>query len=374
MLNKKTSSLGSNQRHAACRLLNTAHHLRRAVRALQTLAPSKESELVTLLRVRDRVEGIARLLSEATENLKLAGVNKNDPIIEIDGNRLGLQKLSRRLRKVRAQLDNEYAAMTMRTRSGDGHGPAEGGSGQQPSVQGRVDSAYKEAVKTGSAIGGWVALGYVVGGWLADLFNQEDDDIARKRISEASHDEIRHMSDNELVDMMNAMLDGPTGDDDEAAILKIFEALDCQRRIHIVNRVGLDQLLSDVDGEDWDKLVSLLTECGIIGIDKLDDGGSREFVYTRTCAQLGQLSISAVRQLVLNMFSGNLEMKTRRRSFTYYVVNPVRDFTNLSVFPEPMLADSTITLTETNGTILRHFSPHMGSSSTPEMHPALKTA
>ena len=139
---------------------------------------------------------------------------------------------------------------------------------------------------------------------LAALFNATDDDRARERIFAASEEEIRGMSDNELVSMLNAMLDGPTGDDDEKAILKVLEAFDCEGRIRIVNRVGVNELLDNVDGDQWDQLVSLLADCGIIGIDQLDDDGSRQFVKDHSCAQLGQLSMSSVRQLVLNMFSG----------------------------------------------------------------------
>lgn len=292
---------GSNRRHAACRLIDTVHHLRRAARALRTLAPCHETELASLSRVRDRVEGIARLLSEATESLKLLGVSKNDPIIEIDGQRLGLQKLSRRLRKVRVQLDNEYAAMTIRTRSGVDPGQGGGdGTDKTPSGEEPGAPAHEKAGNIASVVAAGVAL--AVG--LGSLFNDEDDDRARDRISGTTSDGIRQMDDNELVSMIESMLDGPTGDDDETAILKILEALDCERRIRIVNRVGLGKLLSDVDGAEWHRLVNLLTECGI-GFDQMDDDHTRLFVNNQSCSQLSQLEMRDVRQLVLNMFSGS---------------------------------------------------------------------
>jgi hypothetical protein len=105
--------------------------------------------------------------------------------------------------------------------------------------------------------------------------------------------------------MIEAMLDGPTLDDDERAILKILEALDCAARIRIADRVGVGELLYNVDGSEWARLVNLLTDCGIIGLDQLDDDGSHLFVNTHSCSQLGQLSMWGVRQLVLHMFEGS---------------------------------------------------------------------
>ena len=150
-----------------------------------------------------------------------------------------------------------------------------------------------------SAFYGVVAISKEVAEKIADVFNQTDDDRARDRIFGSSLEEIRGISDDELVSMIFAMLDGPTGDDDEEAILKILEALDCERRTRVVNRVAVGELLDNVDGSEWDRLVNLLADCGIIGIDTLDDNGSRQFVNTRSCSQLGQLSLGSVRQLVL---------------------------------------------------------------------------
>ena len=47
--------------------------------------------------------------------------------------------------------------------------------------------------------------------------------------------------------------------------------------------------LYNLDGAEWDRLVSLLAECNIIAIDQLDDDGSRQFINTHSCATLGQL-------------------------------------------------------------------------------------
>jgi hypothetical protein len=285
---------------AACRLIHTAHRLNRAGRTLETLAPSRHSYFVTVLRTRDRVDGIARLISTATKDLRLAGIDKDRKILAIGEKRLSLQDASRELRQIKAHLDAE----AVRTRSGDSQGQGSGGADHPPSADGLTEYA-NNAAKTGGAISGWIALGYVVGGWLADLFNGVGDDNARAQIENASPDQIRQIADTELVNLVNAMLDGFTGDDDERCILRIFDALDCQRLSDVVARVGIGALLSAIDGDEWDRLVNRLADCGIIGVDKMDDDASRAFVRNRSDAQLAQLPLSTVRQLILNMFSGS---------------------------------------------------------------------
>ena len=113
------------------------------------------------------------------------------------------------------------------------------------------------------------------------------------------------MEINELVAMIFAMMDGPTGDDDERAILKILEAFPCEGRGGSATASASTTCMYNLDGAEWDRLVSLLAECNIIAIDQLDDDGSRQFINTHSCATLGQLALGSVRQLVLNLFSGS---------------------------------------------------------------------
>ena len=105
--------------------------------------------------------------------------------------------------------------------------------------------------------------------------------------------------------IINLLLYGPTGDDDERTILRILETSDCARRRNLVNAVGLNKLLGDIDGDEWDRLVILLEACGIVSFDRFDDDASRRFVNSYDCSQLGRLGTAAIRQLVLNMFSGS---------------------------------------------------------------------
>jgi hypothetical protein len=299
------------RRHTVCSLLDTVHSLDRAARALNTFTITDEIELVALQRLRDRVDGIARLISEATESLKLVGVDKNDSFIEIDGELIGLQEVSRRIRKVQLELAEEYKSLERETRSG--HGSRAALLAAPAAVPAVVVSVGSTVVAILTVIVAIVAAGVALVELttqleekLTNLFNDTDDDQARERISAATPEEIQQrISDNELVSMIDAMLDGYTGDDDERAILKILDALDCARRIRIVELVGVGELLYNLDGSEYDRLLTLLADCGIIGIGDLDDDGSRYFVNTHSCSHLGQLSMSTVRQLVLNMFSGS---------------------------------------------------------------------
>lgn len=145
----------------------------------------------------------------------------------------------------------------------------------------------------------WEALGNFF------TFNGTEDDNARKFVSEQSCVGLQGVNDEDLVKLINAMLDGPTGDDDERGILKILDCLECKRCAAIVGRVGLKNLLSNIDGEEWDRLVIRLLKCGIISFDKFDDDASRKFVNDHDCSQLGILNMDSVRQLILNMFSGS---------------------------------------------------------------------
>ncbi len=290
-------------RQAVCSLFNIARSLDRAARALRAFKIAEEPDLVSLQRLRDRVGDIARLVSEATEALKVVGVDKYDPLLEVDGDLIDLQEASRRIRKIRLELE-EYTVREQRTESGHGSSatPLAAAAPAIPGVvlvvAGTVLAIVGVIAAVVSAFYGVVAISKEVAEKIADVFNQTDDDRARDRIFGSSLEEIRGISDDELVSMIFAMLDGPTGDDDEEAILKILEALDCERRTRVVNRVAVGELLDNVDGSEWDRLVNLLADCGIIGIDTLDDNGSRQFVNTRSCSQLGQLSLGSVRQLV----------------------------------------------------------------------------
>jgi hypothetical protein len=146
-----------------------------------------------------------------------------------------------------------------------------------------------------------------IGNAIADLFNASDDDEARAFINQNRNNPaaLTGLTDNQLVQMINAMLDGPTGDDDENAILILLGALDCSRMTRIVNRVGLSNLQSDIDGPQYDELMILLGNCRIVRFDQWDDDASRLFVNRLSQIEINSLELSEIRQLILNMFRGS---------------------------------------------------------------------
>ena len=140
-----------------------------------------------------------------------------------------------------------------------------------------------------------------VGGW----FNETDDDQAREFISKHNCQQINALSDDKMVSMINSMLDGPTGDDDENAILKLLRCVPCDRLHTIVNRVGLANLQSDIDGSEYDELQVLLGNCGVINFSSWDDDATRLFIGRASCQQLNALSVQSLHQLFINLFEGS---------------------------------------------------------------------
>jgi hypothetical protein len=308
-----------------CRLLGITHSLLRSGRFFAGLPNHAHDkfDLAALCRVRDRVDGVAQLLSEATKNLRLLGVGKNAPFININGKMVGLQDASRIIRAIQTELKEKKVGDAFSgTIAALGAGAVQPASDPwnpnpvpptyppnqppYPPNQPPKDPPMVDVNKPGFSLGDFVVAWLLFGPKVFEsLFNDEEDDEARNLVSHTSHADLQKLSDFQLVQMINAMLDGPTGDDDEAAILKILESCDCDRRARLVGRVGLDRLLDDIDGTEWDHLVVLLVKCGIIGFDRMDDDASRRFVNSHSCSQLGLLNMDSVRQLVLNMFSGS---------------------------------------------------------------------
>ena len=89
----------------------------------------------------------------------------------------------------------------------------------------------------------------------------DEDDVARQMIAQGVH---RSLSLAERVQLVDAMLSGSTGDEDEGAILKVLE--DARRRGDLgalVKNVGLDSLKSAIDGDEYDELLALLRKAGL---------------------------------------------------------------------------------------------------------------
>ncbi len=270
-------------RHSAsCHLFDIAYSIRRAGQFFAALSDHTRDklDLIALSRIRSRVDGLAQLLSEAAKAAKLLGFDKDASLINIKGKMIGFREASRRIRAIQVDLKEKRPGDAI----GDTLGPL--GVGDPPRRPGDPPrDIYVDPTKI--------------------TFDSESDDKARRLVSQKTPQELQEMSNTQLRLLIEDMLIGATGDEDEQAILKILESCDCARRTILVGMVGLDWLLSDLDGREWDRLVVMLVDCGIIGFDKMDDDASRRFVSSHSCSQLGVLNIHSVRQLVLNRFSGS---------------------------------------------------------------------
>ncbi len=140
--------------------------------------------------------------------------------------------------------------------------------------------------------------------WIGSWFNAEDDDRARDTINNGSCAQLNALSDDKLVEMINSMISGPTGDDDENAMLKLFKCLPCERLRTITNRVGVELIQDNFHGSEFDELQLILGNCGIISFASWDDDATRLFVSRMNCAQINALSDSVIRDLINNMLSG----------------------------------------------------------------------
>lgn len=162
----------------------------------------------------------------------------------------------------------------------------------------------------GGAVGVAVAVGtaYIfigIGMALAALFNATDDDIARDTIHTSRCSDLVAMPLQDRVDMINAMLSGPTLDQDETSILQLLTCHSCGHLVPLMREVGLTNLLDEFNGEEWDRLVILLRSCGFLSFADWDDDATRMFINTSDCSTLNALNLNDVRQLMLNMFEGD---------------------------------------------------------------------
>lgn len=132
----------------------------------------------------------------------------------------------------------------------------------------------------------------------------EDDNRAREAVNSRTCSELRALSNRGLARLINRMLDGATLDDDENAILRILNCLPCERVTEIVQDVGRGRLLRDFDGEEWDRLMIRLQECGLAGFGDWDDDATRRFIDEVDCATINSLTLNEIRQLMLNLFDG----------------------------------------------------------------------
>lgn len=142
---------------------------------------------------------------------------------------------------------------------------------------------------------------------LPDLFNASDDDRARDLINSSSCAALRAMSPRQHFDLVDAMVRGPTGDDDELAILRLLDCLTCAQVQQLASRFGPNgiELIDEFQGVEFDRLMIRLQECGVVSLGAWGDDTTRRFVRLASCETLQRLSLSQVRLLLRNLFSGH---------------------------------------------------------------------
>lgn len=143
------------------------------------------------------------------------------------------------------------------------------------------------------------------GEWLVEQFNDTDDDYARDEIHGMKCHDIEAKSDAHWIVQFGYMISGPTGDDDELAMLKVLKCLSAERVKNIVHHFGLEDFMGEFQGDEWDALVIRLRECGLLSFADWDDDASRRYITKSSKSALAKLSIPDIVQLCYNMFSGS---------------------------------------------------------------------
>jgi hypothetical protein len=146
---------------------------------------------------------------------------------------------------------------------------------------------------------------YGIGAGLSDLFNATDDDRARNEIKQANCESIVSKSDAHWIAEFKKMLSGPTGDDDENAMLKVLTCLPPDRVRNVVHHFGLQDFMDEFQGSEFDKLVLRLHECGLLRFSDWDDDATRLFVFSLSKPKLMALSIGDIVTLCKNLFAGS---------------------------------------------------------------------
>ena len=96
-------------------------------------------------------------------------------------------------------------------------------------------------------------------------FGEWDDDATRLFVNEVDCSVIARLPEGDIRQLVLNLFDGFTGDDDERAILKIMNCLDCAQIRSLVRRGGMsaEDFDDEVDGEEWDTLEQRFVACGV---------------------------------------------------------------------------------------------------------------
>jgi hypothetical protein len=159
-----------------------------------------------------------------------------------------------------------------------------GGSG---SSSGSSDSS------SGSSVGSFLLFVYAVAvtiygavTTIAGWFNETDDDQAVIILNSKNCEDLKKMSDSDIIDLFKDMIDGPTGDDEEDAMLHVLNcflgAKLCDRITNIVQgQFGTETFYNEFNGTQWDELMIVLYHCNLVNFTDFDDDATRLFIDKR---------------------------------------------------------------------------------------------
>jgi hypothetical protein len=150
----------------------------------------------------------------------------------------------------------------------------------------------------------FVSIFIAIGDAIAGIFNSTEDDLVREDIRTSTPANLAARSDAELIEMIRKLFDGPTGDDDERAVLRLISSLPCPRVRTLVNAFGIQNFLDEFQGEEYGQLQFMFLSCGLMNLSDLDDDGVRTLINTAGCAGLSGASILVLSELFLRLFDG----------------------------------------------------------------------
>jgi len=150
-----------------------------------------------------------------------------------------------------------------------------------------------------------VAILTPIVGWVSELFNSTDDDVVRDDIASSSASSLATRPDAELIEMVRRLFDGPTGDDDERALLRLLSVLPCPRVATLVRAIGVQAFLDEFHGEEYGQLQIQLLACGVLPIASLDDDGVRALVGFMDCPTINGLSNGLLHDLCRQLLAGS---------------------------------------------------------------------
>jgi hypothetical protein len=147
---------------------------------------------------------------------------------------------------------------------------------------------------------------YGIGALMESLFNGEDDDRAREEIAGLSCSDIVARSDQHWRAKFFDMIDGPTADGDENAMLKVLQCLPDERVRGLVKHFGgLEEFISEFQGDEYDRLALRMQEVGLMDFSDWDDEQAGRFALTANPSHLASMPIRDIVTLCRVLFDGS---------------------------------------------------------------------